>query len=264
MSESEQTELRCTFSHHVYGGAVLLAMLTCSGAPSVSALSVAIHGSIKVDDRWFSDGSHSGLFDGLPLSEPITRPQGSRADAFCFLRTPTRRVPKEVLRSLSDGLFVQADLPADLLPSFRGLHGQISYHLIVTASTGSGQEQKLLFPFRVSGRGYGLAAFILQETEVCCFPRSSLPPDHLFLRPDEFSFIDEMKASSTVYSIRDVHHICNVSFSSPVFQEDLLLLVFDFRERGQLCRLVRVKLLMDELRKDGEVLQVALTAVSSR
>ena len=259
MAESRQVELRCTFSHHVYCGAVVLALLTGSGLDEEDvSLSVAVHGSIRVDGRWSHDDRLLHAFDALPASDHLSTPEGTKTDVFCFLHAPQRRIPKEQLSCLSTGgLFVQADLPTPLLPSFKGLHGQISYHIVLTAQLGSSsKEQRLFFPFRVSGRGYELPSFLFQETEVCCFPRDSLPPDHCFLRPDEISFIDEIKASITTYSVRDVQHVCNVSFSSPVFQEDLLLLIFDFRECEQSCRLVRVKLLLEEVRKDGEVLQV--------
>ena len=253
-------EFRCTFSHQVCCGAVVLALLTSSAIEEDATLSVTVHGSIRVDGRWAHDESLLRAFDPLPVSELLSSTEAAKTDVFCFLSAPQRRIPREQLSCLSaGGLFVQADLPTALLPSFKGLHGQIAYHIVLTAQTdSSSKEQRVFFPFRVSGRGYELPSFILQETEVCCFPRDSLPPDHHFLRPDEISFIDEMKASITTYSVRDMKHICNVSFSSPVFQEDILLLIFDFRGSEQTCRLVRVKLLLEELKRDGEVLQVGM------
>ena len=251
-------EVRCSFSQQIYCGDVVLALLTSTGIDEDTALSVTVHGSIRVDCRWFHDEGLLHAFDTLPASELLSSSDTSKTDVFCFLLAPQRRISKEQLSCLAaGGLFVQADLPRILLPSFKGFHGHIAYHIVLTAHTSAtSREQRMFFPFRVSGRGYEFPSFQLQETEVCCFPRDSLPPDHCFLRPDDISFIDEMKASTTAYSVRDVRHICNVSFSSPVFQEDLLLLIFDFRECEQPCRLVRVKLVQEEVKRGGEVLQV--------
>jgi hypothetical protein len=227
---------------------------TCGTAGII--LSLRAIGTFKIDNRWRNKINPDVLFEKIPLSEHIST-EDSNFTAYNIFHTSIIRLPLEHMQQLHEGLFIQFNIPKDILPTFKGLHGIISYNLVVTAQhIGINKEQVFYFPFKCSGKGYQYSSLQCEHSDMCISPKASLPEDHVFTRIDDFSFLDEVMAATTMYSIRDEKHVCNISFSSPVFQEDFFVLVFDFASCEQRCSSVRVKFISTELKRDGDVLHV--------
>ena len=260
-------ELSCSFSHEVYSDGCVVALLkgltpSHSSFPNLS-LSIRAYGYMRLDIRWITNAGLLRRAASLPFAEYFaTSSQDElKSNVYCIYKTQTLLLSYQDLENLPNGLFIQFDLPPSsaLLPSFKGLHGTIAYHLIVTASHFTQhKDQSLFFPFRISGKGYSSPFFDVIEHDICRFYKTTLSLEHILSRTDDYAFLDECKAFNAAYSIRDDAHICIVTITSPVFQQDMIVLVFNFEGCEQRCDRIRVTFIMNEVKEDGSILHVII------
>lgn len=237
MDSFVRNEVLCTFSQQAYSGGCVVCLLRGLPLDPCITATVKAHGYLKLDAKWLvnaavREAGPPSLAD-LALSSNTASQSTEEATehSYSIFRTKSVVIPSSY-SSASSGVFVQFDLAEEggTLPSFKGLHGVVSYHLLIHLQhSAHNNDAHIAFPFRVSGRGSATQSYLQSvESDIVVYAEDSLPPDHLFARVDDYSFLDEMKTHNLVYSIRDERHICNIAFTSPIFQEDFVVLVFDF------------------------------------
>lgn len=242
--------LAVNFSKQLYSNGTVVALLRGSNLEENAKLSVRAYAYMKVDPRWVTNLPNT---NDLPSSEYLFSGDAHKSTVFCIFSTKLQ--PIEKLHLLPEGIFIQFDVPPDSLPTFKGMHGTIAYQLIVILDKiNTSKQQIMYFPFKISSPGYHYPSLQSTSSSISVYPKCCLPADHVFSRIDDYDFLDEIKSNSTTYSIRDEAHVCNISFSSPIFQEDVAILTFDFDACEQKCFLIKSRFVLHEIKADGSLL----------
>jgi hypothetical protein len=91
------------------------------------------------------------VFNQMPSTTPNESVQIPTCDGRCIFLTPREVISTSHLRD--GGVFALADLPIDLLPSFKALCGSVKYAINVTVQIPGEPNKNISFPFTVNGSG---------------------------------------------------------------------------------------------------------------
>jgi hypothetical protein len=245
-------------------------------------ISIEMHGHIIGNMKWMKDG---GTFNSwissdrppetivdhlqkLPPDPSLKDKSGPDFRHRCIFATAKIVVSPIVL--FESGMLVEIDLPANMLPTFRGRTLQTSYYLTVTMEQSS-VCKRLHFPVHISGKGCQRDIYYFQSGGIVAYPPNSLPEEtyldsgFLEITSDERESLDTSGStsakhspisekfagsphqSSIVYSVRDVGHVCNITMPSlqlvPGTDE---IVDFDFADQDQECFAIKASLRLVE------------------
>jgi hypothetical protein len=261
-------------------------------------------GMAHVDSRWMKSGSQSTLFSQssvFPLESAVTIPKVVFANnATCIFVTTREAIsvddfviacsdtPKTTTNSslleespVSEdvrGVFLQFDLPHDVLPSFKGLAVNVTYCLVISVTLpGDATVRTSLFHFQVVGAGCAnrlepgstlAAPYQTRVVSLSVIPRVALPSDACLISMENFitDNVDDQEEAeigiNNVYNIRDRGLICSMELHSlapsvvTLHPGGTLDVTLYFENGEQPCNAVRGKIVQSERRLDGSRVQV--------
>ena len=249
------------FSHKAFcAGNIGSALIQCCGIDANSIVTAQVFGHLYVDIKWSKSKSAEELIitdNVLNMHKSLVLPAAvsNVEESICIYTTPLEILPIELL--IQDAVCVQFEIPADIIPTFRGLCCSISYHLCISfASThtinSTNEVRRIHFPQTVFGKGNSMPHNELRYSNLSIYPLTALPCETLLSQPAmEDDYYDNQRRLSTinhsdaaVYAIRDVEFVCTVcvGLSSATYcPGDIINLCLDFeknvqvRERRRCC-----------------------------
>jgi len=288
-------EVSCVFAResHAAGG-LAIALLRGINIPKDAVVLGQVHGHVAVDTRWVkipSDLFQNALEFALP-EQNVHLPRAPAplaASSPCVFLTPREVISPSQLED-ADGVYLQFDLPLDVLPSFRGLCALVCYSICITVQTPV-ETRQLFYPFNVIGRGTKSIPHLIKVSSLSVYAASALPMDN-FLVPSSWSTsavttVASLSFSSVastlqqeqwsvggtdstnIFNIRDQDLICSLAVerehpSVPTQPGDELSIRLNFEEAIQPCRAVRARVCLCERRADGSRIQEKALCVATR
>ena len=211
----------------------------------------------------------------------MTIPQLSGPNNHCVFITP-----REVLSTtqLNDGgVFLLFDLPADVLPTYRGLACSITYSIVITVQTPGEANKTTKFSFTVVGNGSSVMPYEIRCSSMAIFGAGAVPTEDalmsMVMDDDDqaggnvVSSINQSNSQSSaflgqLFNVRDRdRYVCSLSMMS---QEEYLYPGCDlcvnisFEGSIQPCFAVRAYVQLCENRSDGSRVQDKVVVESSR
>ena len=151
-------EVSCTFGREFYfAGGILVASIKISSSSSSrdSVLLAQASGCICADPKWTksNDGSSVTFITTpeIPLDRVASMPSTNVANTHSIFLT-TREV-LSTTQMTKDGVFMMFSLPKNLIPTYKGLSGTVTYSVIITNQYKGGNITQIKFPFTVLGVG---------------------------------------------------------------------------------------------------------------
>jgi len=311
----------CCLGRDAYGaGGLMTALLRGEGDEGFDKqrkVTIQAFGHIAVDTRWIktrtSDGTSffSQSFDESQgeCSSPLPRAQSQSSSGPSVLVSKgpplddgdssnigssqciftTQIVTIADAESANEGIFVQFDLPMDLLPTFKGLYLTINYFIQLSLfSPSTNIYTRFFFPFIVSGSGSSSSKpYSVRFSNINAIPFLSLPPDNCFCPlPDAAQDVEDdgVEGNSgpnretchpVTFNIRDEDLICSVCLLLPstatasnpfikLYAGNTFNICLDFLNSKQPCHTVKSRLILCEKRTDGTRVQDKVLIAVSR
>jgi hypothetical protein len=252
-------------------GTVFCAYLRASKTSCIredSVILAQIFGMITLDYKWARQlpQRQSAFFDSLnyPEDNVATVPVTCGPNSHIIFQSS-----REVLRTTQlneNGIFMVADLPEDLLPSYKGLSGAISYYLLLTIQVpGDENVKQMKIPFKVVGSGSTEVPYGIRHSNLLAVAAGNVPIENLLLPPlDDSASMRNLTAGGTrtsssrlngvVYNIHDKAFVCSLSMISRFEYLEPgsdLVIHLDFEGSKQTCRAVSAYIRFCEARFDG-------------
>lgn len=278
-------EIHCSFSNASYVSAQKgLALLFCSREvlfePDEWVLFIQIHGHLTANLKWLKD---SRAFDryisfqrppdsvldhvlSLPESPTVREKSGSDYRHYCIFTTA--KIPVSPVSLYEKGLLVEFDLPAHMLPSYRGRCAHISYYLTVTMQHSTiGSTKKLHFPLQVNSSGCPQDdIYFVKSGGLLAFSPDTISPEtfydtstlHIISTEHDHSLESQSSHSATsppvssitaaTFKVRDEGLICTVSVPSLRFVIGRSTsIAMDFTDQEQVCHAIKASILQTEI-----------------
>lgn len=148
-----------SFSREAYSaGGLVTVLLRGRGISNDTVVIAQAHGHLCADTRWLRfSGRMSDVFlntAAYPLDQRVQNPKPSPPfpqSAPCIFSTP-REVVSTTFLEEEGGVYLQFDLPRDVLPTFKGLSISIAYNIAIMIQSPS-KFDTIYFPFTVAGHG---------------------------------------------------------------------------------------------------------------
>ena len=151
-------EVSCVFGREFYcAGGILVACVKIASSSSSrdSVLLAQASGCICADPKWVksNDGSSVSFINTpeVPLDRSASMPSANAANTHSIFLT-TREV-LSTTQMTKDGVFLMFSLPKDLIPTYKGLSGTVTYSVILTNQYQGGNITQIKYPFTVLGVG---------------------------------------------------------------------------------------------------------------
>ena len=286
--ECTKDEIACQYSRRTYAQTSLVTCFIHAGHltkqtrdPSMTHCYIQAYGHIFVDQKWAkltnkvqdvylekTPGLH--LFDEnikVPLLDPSKQTSSSSGiQTSCLLVTQQETVQPEKL--LEDGVFVQLELPTNLLPSFRGLTANIIYNVSVVFVRKDLANPKIFaFPFTVCSKGCAIRPFELKFSHLGVYtPATLTPSDRIqsvralsneLLRDDdpETYLITPKNCVSNNTIMYGEECIGVLRYSERVYVETFVTIHFDLDNTTKFFDVMRIRFVQTEHREDGTRVQ---------
>jgi len=284
-------ELSVSFGREAYtAGGMVTFLVRGRSLPPDWVIFAQVHGHLQADLRWVKKVP-SGLFAhtaAFPLEVHVPAPRPPvpfQATAPLVFVTPREVLSHSALLE-RNGVVVQFDLPADALPTFKGLCTTSSYNLAITVQPPSSPSVTRYFPFTVVSKGSSAAPSLVKFSPLSVFPASSLPVDSVLVPTqdgaqdghDNGDDDNEAPPSSLQQQFRISsprgQHVCVVSLIKSdlrgrIVGGGVLTVQLNFQQQQQegareICRVVRARLLQCETRLDGSRVQERALSAAAR
>jgi hypothetical protein len=241
-------------------------------------------GIITIDHKWAKVSGRSNIFvqsPTYPMDQSMTIPQLSGPNNHCFFITP-----REVLSTtqLNDGgVFLLFDLPADVLPTYKGLACSITYSIVITVQTPGEANKMTKYAFTVVGNGSSIMPYEIRCSSMAIFGAGAVPAEDalLAMTMDEDdqtggnteSNADQPNSQSSaflgqLFNVRDRDkYVCSLSMMSQaeyIYPGCDLSVNISFEGSIQPCFAVRAHVQLCENRSDGSRVQDKVIVESSR
>jgi len=230
-------------------------------------------GYIQLDPKWSKSNDKTPSFVQTPVypfDHSIQMPQKSVPNSYCIFLTP-----REVLSTTQindSGVFLMFSLPIDLIPTYKGLSGSVSYSLILSLQSPGNSFKQIRFPITVLGSGSLTVPYEIRFSNLASFGARSVPIENPLLPPHNDDSDDDLMSDSPaindiVYNIRDKDLICALSIISKkeaLHPGTYLTISLSFVLSKQPCRAVRAYLQQCENRINGSRVQDKVLMESSR
>ena len=284
--------ITCKSSTSYAAGSTALFMLQCMNwSEEQRGLRIRACGRLSVEKRWIKSDGSKKIADFFPGLDP-------RSHECVIFSTESIRPLESQSGSDDDNLFVQVDLPSDLLPSFKGLSITIHYKLELSfkKNDGSGVET-ISFPIVIEGEGFlnKTEAYHCRHGAISFFSASNLNEEALFSRPyqaDPSLLFSLVKRTTSVFDLQtesdrdrrssteglDSHsynisnetglictlHILRAGFGNFLLPGDDINVRADFLNSTHPCEGIRAKIVQKELRKDNSRIQERVVSVMAK
>jgi hypothetical protein len=112
-------------------------------------------GHITFDLKWVKPSDSSSICfvqaPGVPFDQNVQMPQMNIPNTHCVFITP-----REVLSMTQideSGVFIMMTLPNNLIPTYKGLSGVVTYSITLTLQSQGEDVKQMRFPFTVLSSG---------------------------------------------------------------------------------------------------------------
>jgi hypothetical protein len=297
--------LSVRFGRDVYAaGGLLTALFSTpdtaqeSGCPKMTVQAV---GTVVVDQRWLMrEQLHmkdkifvQKLLNGEDIYDDMVTNSGNEYVIFMTQK-------EEINCAVDAGIYVQCDLPFDLLPTYKGLCCNVQYNFIVTIVDANGVERVVKFPFNIIGKGSSLIPYYVRQSTLALISGDTLPENTFFVpladNTSLYSEYADANMSSLTISADDLEHyiiqtpvtysihsdtasqqdyICAISLllsRNPSGEEsrlrlhpgDHFIVNVDFNKNNIVCNAVRSKVLECERRNDQSRIQDKIVSIATK
>ena len=277
-------EIACQYSRRTYAQTSIVCCFIHAGRlsketrdPELGRCYVQACGHIFVDQKWAKlTGNVQDLYlqktPGLHqfhenIKAPLLakQPSSSSVHTSCLLVTQQQPVPLEAL--LEKGFFVQVELPADMLPSCKGLTAKIVYNVnVVIERTDLSKPKVFSFPFAVCSNGCATSPYELKYAHLDLFPAAYLTREDRMLSVLEHSGPPDSEDKET-FLITKTNNISSnkimygdeciglFRYSARIYVATHVNMYFDLDETTKFFDVMRVRFVQTEHKSNGESVQ---------
>lgn len=264
-------------------------------------MTVQVVGTVVVDQRWLMrEQLHikdrifvQKLLNGEDIYDDMVTNVGNEYVIFMTQK-------EEINSAVEAGIYVQCDLPVDLLPTYKGLCCNVQYNFVVTTSETSGVEKVSKFPFNIIGKGSSALPYYVRQSTLAFITGDTLPENTFFVpladNTSLYSEYADANMSSLTISADDLEHyivqtpvtysihsdsasqqdyICAISLLISrnnggeesrlrLHPGDHLIVNIDFNQNNIMCNAVRSKVLECERRNDQSRIQDKIISIATK